>query len=164
MGICCLKLLQSTNKRSNLQLVKLENSKKKMDLGWGGVPRQQPSDTALKYLNEFHKVLKEKDLPSGSHLRSTRIMEDELRGFKQCRKDLSESYENFYKTVKRLQRSEKPATEVKNIRKPMTFRVKPGSGIGRTEPRKEYFIGLVDIRLSLKGYIGGVKKRESQCA
>ena len=37
--------------------MKLENSKKKMDLGWGGVPRQQPSDTALKYLNEFHKVL-----------------------------------------------------------------------------------------------------------
>ena len=35
-----------------------------------------------------------------------------------------------------------------------TFRVKPGSGIGWTEPRKEYFIGLVDIRLSLKGKLG----------
>ena len=27
------------------------------DLGWGGVPRMNPSDTALKYLNGFHKIL-----------------------------------------------------------------------------------------------------------
>lgn len=70
-----------------------------MDIGWGGVPRQIPSDIALKYLNEFSKVLvshlfclitayfinehygcskAEHDLPAGSHLRSSRIMEEEV--------------------------------------------------------------------------------------
>ena len=28
-----------------------------MDLGWGGVPRMQPSDTALSYLNSIHKFV-----------------------------------------------------------------------------------------------------------
>ena len=28
-----------------------------MDLGWGGVPRMQPSDTALCYLNSIHKFV-----------------------------------------------------------------------------------------------------------
>ena len=28
-----------------------------MDIGWGGVPIVTPSDVALKYLNEFQKVL-----------------------------------------------------------------------------------------------------------
>ena len=42
---------------------------------------------------------------------------------------------------------------------------RPGTGLGlKTEPRKEAFIGCVDRRLTLKGYIGGVKKRESAFA
>ena len=39
---------------------------------------------------------------------------------------------------------------------------KPGAGLGWTEPRSEAFIGLVDKRKMLKGYIGGVKNRESK--
>ena len=38
---------------------------------------------------------------------------------------------------------------------------KPGAGIGWTEPRMEYFIGMVDIRKRLPGYVGGVKLRDS---
>jgi len=42
---------------------------------------------------------------------------------------------------------------------------RPGTGLGlKTEPRKEAFIGCVDRRLTLRGYIGGVKKRESAFA
>ena len=40
-------------------------------------------------------------------------------------------------------------------------RQKPGAGIGWTEPRNEKAIGFMDIRKTLKGYIGGVKIRES---
>ena len=38
---------------------------------------------------------------------------------------------------------------------------KPGAGIGWTEPRMESFIGMVDIRKRLPGYVGGVKLRDS---
>merc|ERR1712061_653882 len=74
----------------------------KMDLGWGGVPRMQPSDTALSYLNSIHKFVKDEDLPAGSHLRSSRIMEG-LRGFKQCKKDLAESHSTYHREVMRHQ-------------------------------------------------------------
>ena len=39
---------------------------------------------------------------------------------------------------------------------------KPGAGLGWTEPRVESFLGLVDRRLHLHGYVGGVKKRDSK--
>jgi hypothetical protein len=39
---------------------------------------------------------------------------------------------------------------------------KPGAGLGWTEPRMESYIGMVDRRLHLPGYIGGVKKRDSK--
>eukprot|EP00092_Neocalanus_flemingeri_P035986 GFUD01039184.1.p1 GENE.GFUD01039184.1~~GFUD01039184.1.p1 ORF type:complete len:191 (+),score=33.81 GFUD01039184.1:57-575(+) len=38
---------------------------------------------------------------------------------------------------------------------------KPGAGIGWTEPRMESFIGMVDRRKRLPGYVGGVKLRDS---
>eukprot|EP00092_Neocalanus_flemingeri_P035987 GFUD01039185.1.p1 GENE.GFUD01039185.1~~GFUD01039185.1.p1 ORF type:complete len:173 (+),score=23.77 GFUD01039185.1:56-574(+) len=38
---------------------------------------------------------------------------------------------------------------------------KPGAGIGWTEPRVESFIGMVDRRKRLPGYVGGVKLRDS---
>ena len=41
---------------------------------------------------------------------------------------------------------------------------KPGAGLGWTEPRNESSLGLVDRRLHLQGYIGGVKKRDSKFA
>ena len=41
---------------------------------------------------------------------------------------------------------------------------KPGAGLGWTEPRMESFLGLVDKRLHLPGYVGGVKKRDSKFA
>ena len=47
---------------------------------------------------------------------------------------------------------------------PMLRNSKPGAGLGWTEPRNEEAIGLVDRRRHLPGYIGGVKKRESNMA
>ena len=41
---------------------------------------------------------------------------------------------------------------------------KPGGGIGWTDPRNEKAIGFTDIRKKLKGYIGGVKKRDTMFA
>ena len=41
---------------------------------------------------------------------------------------------------------------------------KPGKGIGWTDPRNEKAIGFLDIRKQLKGYIGGVKKRDTMFA
>ena len=43
-------------------------------------------------------------------------------------------------------------------------RSKPGAGLGWMEPRMESFLGLMDRRRTLRGYIGGVKIRESQFA
>merc|ERR1711868_40678 len=89
------------------------------DLMWGGVPRILPSDTCLKYQNDVKtKVLKEKDLPTGSHLRATRILEG-IRGFKQCKKDISESYDNYYRTLKRMPRDPmKQMVNPENKRRP----------------------------------------------
>ena len=39
---------------------------------------------------------------------------------------------------------------------------KPGAGLGWTEPRMEAVVGLVDRRLHLRGYVGGVRKRDSK--
>ena len=39
--------------------------------------------------------------------------------------------------------------------------IKPWSGIGWTEPRNEATMGMVDIRKTLHGYVGGVKMRDS---
>eukprot|EP00091_Calanus_sinicus_P016567 TRINITY_DN359_c0_g1_i4.p1 TRINITY_DN359_c0_g1~~TRINITY_DN359_c0_g1_i4.p1 ORF type:complete len:169 (-),score=46.85 TRINITY_DN359_c0_g1_i4:65-571(-) len=166
-----------------------------MDIGWGGVPRMVPSDIALKYLNDNVKVQAESDLPAGGHLRSRRILEEELRGHKQGKLDLLESYNQFYLEKKRLRRDAKPMTcsgvrpsklsagnEYKapmdpiyyhqkqcafgpvNTRCPMFRSTKPGAGLGWTEPRMEAFLGLVDRRLRLPGYVGGVKKRDSKFA
>ena len=40
-------------------------------------------------------------------------------------------------------------------------RSRVGSGLGSSEPRMERVIGLVDRRITLPGYIGGVKIRDS---
>jgi len=37
---------------------------------------------------------------------------------------------------------------------------KPGAGLGWTEPRMEEFVGLVDRRKHMRGYVGGVRKRD----
>ena len=42
---------------SDLSIEYFEHILNMADLGWGGVPRMNPSDTALKYLNGFHKIL-----------------------------------------------------------------------------------------------------------
>ena len=39
---------------------------------------------------------------------------------------------------------------------------KPGAGLGWTEPRMESVVGLVDRRLHLRGYVGGVRMRDSK--
>eukprot|EP00092_Neocalanus_flemingeri_P041587 GFUD01045291.1.p1 GENE.GFUD01045291.1~~GFUD01045291.1.p1 ORF type:complete len:169 (+),score=40.83 GFUD01045291.1:68-574(+) len=81
-----------------------------MDVGWGGVPRMAPSNTAWNYINGNVKVPAECDLPAGGHLRAKRIMSEEMRGYKQVQLDLLESYEQFYLQKKRLQRDAVPNT------------------------------------------------------
>ena len=47
------------------------------------------------------------------------------------------------------------------VPRPRLTAYKPGAGIGWTEPRMEYFIGRVDVRKTLPGYVGGVKLRDT---
>merc|ERR1719186_759587 len=105
-----------------------------MDVGWGGVPRMSPSDTAIKYMIGNVKVKNEEDLPAGGHLRARRTMEGELRGHKFVKLDLLESYEEFYLQKKRLSRDAKPNTCSGVTRSPLVSH-KPGAGLGWTEPR-----------------------------
>jgi len=135
-----------------------------------------PSDTALRYLNEFQKPLKEEELPSGAHLRSSKTLSF-VRGFKQCKDDLAESYNRYHNQMMKHQKRSLLGPENKGMRTDEFCPVimekraveklkrKPGDGLSwTTEPRKEAVIGFVDRRLTLKGYIGGVKIRESRCA
>merc|ERR1711874_333876 len=150
----------------------------KMDIGWGGVPRMSPSDTALRYLNDSVKVRAECGLPAGGHLRSRRIMEEELRGYKQGKADLVEQYDAYYLQMKRLNMDDDYLRRLRKMGKgavgtdckvPMgsvynnwTRIGKPGAGLGWTEPRMESVVGLVDRRLHLRGYVRGVRKRDSK--
>merc|ERR1712141_927463 len=127
---------------------------------------ENPSETAQKYLQEHVKTLQEEELPIGSHLRCRRILEG-LRGHKQSRKDLAESFANYYAQTKGIAKYDvKPLTCSGVISHPGKFNSfqKPGGGIGWTDPRNEKAIGYPDIRKKLKGYIGGVKKRDTLCA
>ena len=49
-------------------------------------------------------------MPAGGHLRNRRIMDEELRGYKQGKLDLLDSYNQFYAQKKRLTRDAKPMT------------------------------------------------------
>merc|ERR1711970_1274997 len=156
----------------------LSIQKENMEVGWGGVPRMSLSDTALRYLNENVKVREESDLPVGGHLRCRRIMEEELRGYKQGKAELVEKYNDYHNQVKRLHKDDEYFAKIKKMTKksvgnaekiPMSSvynnwtRIgKPGAGLGWTEPRMEEFVGLVDRRKHLPGYVGGVKKRDSK--
>merc|ERR1712226_965472 len=131
-----------------------------------GLTVDHPSETAQKYLQEHVKTMQEEELPIGSHLRCRRILEG-LRGHKQSRRDLEESFANYYAQTKGLAKFDvKPATCSGVRSQPGKFNSlqKPGAGIGWTEPRNEAAIGLFDIRKHLKGYIGGVKKRDTMFA
>merc|ERR1711862_329869 len=141
----------------------LSIQKVKMDVGWGVVPRMSLSDTALRYINENVRVREEADLPAGGHLRCRRIMEEELRGYKQGKVDLVEQDDDYLAKIKRMTKksvgnSEKiPMSSVYNN---WTRIGKPGAGLGWTEPRMEEFVGLVDRRKHMRGYVGGVRKRD----
>merc|ERR1712126_718846 len=116
------------------------NTIKMADLMWGGVPRILPSDTCLKYQNDVkNKVLREKDLPTGSHLRATRILEG-IRGFKQCKKDLSESYDIYYKTLKRLPRDPMQQLVIPENKRKLMLQFqrdrRPGTGLGLKTAKK----------------------------
>jgi len=100
-----------------------------------------------------------------------------LRGFKQCKDDLAESYNRYHDQMKKHQKRSLLGPENKGLRtdqftpviteKRAVEKLKRKAGddlTWSTVPRKEWVIGFVDRRLTLKGYIGGVKKRESRCA
>jgi len=162
------------------------------DLMWGGVPFTVPSSTAIKYLSGAVKVKRDCALPVGGYYNARKTMEREMKGYRESRNEMLQSYENF-ETQERRMRSEprqgsssgvraSRLTAGDEYRQPMNpihyhergcsfgpsltrcpiFRSnKPGAGLGWTEPRKESFLGLVDRRKVLPGYIGGVKIRES---
>merc|ERR1712002_444465 len=89
----------------------------KMDVGWGGVPHMSLSDTALKYLNENVKVREESDLPIGGHLRCKRIMEEEMRGYKQGKAELLEQYKNYHNQVTSIQKDDDYLAKIKKMTK-----------------------------------------------
>merc|ERR1739848_435558 len=105
----------------------------------------------------------------GGHYTARQTMERELPGHRQSRRDMLASYESFsqqerrHKSVPRevvLERARPPRTAVQeDVR--LFRRIKPGAGLGWTEPRMEKFIGQVDRRKLLPGYIGGVRLRDS---
>merc|ERR1711973_111741 len=133
------------------------------DIMWGGVPFQLPSKTAIKYLGRAVKVKRECDIPVGGRYNARQTMEKEIIGHRQTRKDLIESYDN-YDIMKRRAISDPPLTTCPGVcpsKMKAVFRTnKPY--IGMTEPRAESFIGMVDVRKRLPGYIGG--KRARDCA
>merc|ERR1712241_304332 len=129
-----------------------------------GLTVDHPSETAQKYLQEHVKTLQEEELPIGSHLRSRRVLEG-LRGHKQSRKDLAESFDKFYGEKRNALKEElRPETCSGVMGSQYNRHQKPGAGLGWTEPRKENVIGCMDIRRRLPGYIGGVKIRDSMFA
>jgi len=136
------------------------------DLMWGGVPFTIPSKTAMKYLSGAVKVKRECNLPAGGHYNSRKTMERELRGHRESHREMLESYENFERQQRRM-RSEPRQSTKSEVRVPRLTTVqrlrtiKPWSGIGWTEPRREATMGMVDIRKTLHGYVGGVKMRDS---
>lgn len=142
------------------------------DMMWGGVPFTIPSITAMKYISGAVKVQREANLPIGGHYNARQTMERELIGHRQSRRDMAESYE-IYDRIRRNGRSEtrtarqsvSRAREMsmgpENDYKSYCRRSRVGSGLGSSEPRMERVIGLVDRRITLPGYIGGVKIRDS---
>merc|ERR1712083_55603 len=132
------------------------------DLMWGGVPFTIPSKTAMKYLSGAVMVKRECNLPAGGHYNSRKTMERELRGHR----EMLESCESFERQQRRM-RSEPRQSTKSEVRVPRLTTVqrlrtiKPWSGIGWTEPRREATMGMVDIRKTLHGYVGGVKMRDS---
>merc|ERR1712183_122571 len=171
----------------------LDHGSKYLEMDSGLGHAHIPSNTALSYLNGNVKVKEECDLPVGAHLRMRKTME-QIKGYKWCKLDLMEAYDQFYLQQKRVTRDTKqmtcsgvrtsklkPGIEYKtpmdpihyhnkqcpfgpvNTRCPI-YRSKPGAGLGWMEPRMESFLGLLDRRRTLRGYIGGVKIRESQFA
>merc|ERR1712098_248888 len=144
----------------------LRSTAKMADLMWGGVPFTIPSKTAMKYLSGAVKVKRECNLPEGGHYNSRQTMERELRGHRESRREMLESYENFDRQQRRM-RSEPRQSTKSEVRVPRLTTVqrlraiKPWSGIGWTEPRREATMGMVDIRKTLHGYVRGIKMRDS---
>merc|ERR1719318_974477 len=103
----------------------------------------------------------------GGHYNSRKTMDREIRGHRESRKEMLESYENFERQERRMKSEPRLRTnsgvsrltagdESHKLR-----RYKPGAGLGWTEPRMEYFIGMVDRRKFLPGYVGGVRLRDT---
>lgn len=160
------------------------------DLMWGGVPFQLPSSTAIKYLGKAVKVKRECDIEDGARYNARQTMEKEVIGHRQSRKDMLDSYEDQYQMKRRARMEPRPYTcsgvSVSRLsggdeyqppmdtiyyhekaccfrptltRCPMCKITKPK--IGWTEPRAESFLGMVDCRLRLPGYVGGKRVREN---
>lgn len=130
---------------------------------------------------------RECDLPIGGRYNARKTMEREIRGHKTANRDLIRSKEKFEEQERRA-RSE-PDTEpcsgvsasqlsagheynvgmdpIYYHEKSCCFRAtltrcplfKTKTNIGMTEPRCESFIGMVDLRKRLPGYLGGVRHR-----
>merc|ERR1712128_321522 len=161
------------------------------DLMWGGVPFTIPSKTAMKYLSGAVKVKRECNLPAGGHYNSRKTLDREFVGHRESRKkcwrvtktmkdkkdDSEVSQDNGQIQVSEfhdlpLVTSMFPMDPVHYHAKSCSFGPsltrcplfrsnKPGAGIGWTEPRMESYLGMVDRRKRLPGYVGGVKLRDS---
>jgi len=159
------------------------------DLMWGGVPFRIPSKTAIKYLSGAVKVQREVNLPVGGRYNARKTMEREIPGHRQARLDREESYANYdklrsnrSKTEPRVEavvsaakknaghEYERPLDPIYHHEKCCSYRpcltrcpmfkiTKPK--IGNTEPRAERFLGMVDCRILLPGYVGGKRVRNN---
>merc|ERR1712168_111546 len=98
--------------------------------------------------------------PEVEHQKWTSVMEG-LRGHRMSRIDLEESFQKFSNEKINAKKVDLKPSTCSGLPSNNVKRQKPGAGIGWTEPRNENAIGFMDIRKKLRGYIGGVKIRES---
>eukprot|EP00088_Acartia_fossae_P070719 TRINITY_DN9545_c0_g1_i1.p1 TRINITY_DN9545_c0_g1~~TRINITY_DN9545_c0_g1_i1.p1 ORF type:complete len:167 (-),score=24.77 TRINITY_DN9545_c0_g1_i1:262-762(-) len=156
---------------------------------WGGIPFQLPSKTAIKYLGRAVKVKRECDIPIGGRYNTRQTMDREIIGHRQVRKDLQESYEKYSEMRRRTRSvplkvntcsgvSENKMTAGHEYERPLDpiyyhercccfrpcltrcpmFKITRPQ-VTNTEPRTERFIGMVDVRKHLPGYINGKRVR-----
>jgi len=161
------------------------------DLMWGGVPFITPSETARKYLDgRTVSVKRQCDLPDGGRYNARMTMDREIKGHRQTRLEMLESYDMYDKQERRARSEpwmdESTVNKSSEIYEPLMdpihshdrhcsyrsaltrcpiFRCnKPGSGLGWIEPRHEPSLGYADKRRHIPGYIGGVRLRDSIAA
>merc|ERR1712180_87653 len=114
------------------------------------------------YISQAVKVKRECDIPVGGRYNARQTMDREMTGYRQGYQDMLESYDNFDQMRRRAKTEPRPqpcsGVSASKITAEKRLFSKPN--IGMTEPRTEKYLGMVDVRKKLPGYIGGKRLRD----